>query len=347
MGSPVRVLVVDDSALVRRILRSGLSQDPDIEVVGTAVDPYGARDRIIELRPDVMTLDVDMPRMDGVEFLRRLIPQHPIPVVMVSSQTREGTRVTLEALAAGAVDFVPKPAINVAFALPEMMETLRAKVKNAASVRVRPTRPKAQRAAGHAGPRETRMAQLIAVGCSTGGTEALRVVLQGLPREIPGIVIVQHMPAGFTQRFAEQLDECCPQFVKEADRGDRILPGRVLVAPGDRHLEISAEQSGYSVRTRDGDRVNGHRPSVDVLMHSVARVAGRHAIGAILTGMGSDGADGLLAMRAAGARTVAQDEASSAVYGMPRAAVECGAVEAQVDIDRVARHILELACVTE
>ncbi|MEZ4215552.1 MAG: chemotaxis response regulator protein-glutamate methylesterase [Myxococcota bacterium] len=342
MGERIRVLVVDDSALVRQILQKGLAGDPEIEVVGTAADPYIARDRIVELDPDVITLDVEMPRMNGVEFLRRLMPQHPKPVVMVSSLTRRGAQVTLDALAAGAVDFVAKPSSDVGRGLPTMMQELCEKVKAAARADVSTYRRRAPAATHLVEIPEAAANRLVAIGSSTGGTEALRVVLSRFPRTAPGMVVVQHMPAGFTARFAEQLDQHCPMDVKEAESGDVVEPGRVLLAPGDQHMVVRRARGVLSVELEASDRVSGHRPSVDVLFASVAKTVGDRAVGVILTGMGHDGADGLLAMRRAGARTIGQDEASCVVYGMPRSAFERGAVERQVGVDDVAKAIADV-----
>jgi two-component system, chemotaxis family, protein-glutamate methylesterase/glutaminase len=343
----VRVLIVDDSALVREILAKGLGLDPEIEVVGTAADPYIARDKIVELHPDVLTLDVEMPRMDGVEFLRRLMPQHPLPVLMVSALTQRGKSITLDALEAGAVDFVSKPASDVANGLNGMLEELRTKVKIAATVNVSAwkktefqVKPKPLQ---EAKALEESTDKVIAIGASTGGTEALRQVLMQLPADTPGVVIVQHMPAGFTKMFAERLNEQCTMAVKEAEGGDRILRGRVLIAPGDYHMTVHRSGGNYIVKVQPGDKVCGHRPSVEVMMQSVARNVGANSIGVILTGMGHDGAGGLLAMRQAGARTLAQDEATSVVFGMPKVAFERGGAEKLVPLPAIAgsmRHLL-------
>lgn len=343
MSRRVRVLVVDDSALVREVLGAGLASDPEIEVVGTAPDPFSARDKIVRLRPDVLTLDVEMPRMDGVEFLRQLMPQFPLPVVMVSALTERGRKITLEALDCGAVDFVTKPSSNLAEGLQGMMAQLRAKVKIAATANVshwknrkpapRPA-PPAQRALSAS------TNQAVIIGASTGGTEAIREVVTHFPVTTPGVVIVQHMPAGFTRLFAERLDEISPMAVKEAEDGDSVIPGRVLVAPGDMHLEVLRSGGAYRVRCRPGEKVNGHCPSVEVMMESAARALGRHAVGVMLTGMGSDGATGLKAMRDAGARTMAQDQDSCVVFGMPKAAWQAGAAERLVPLDKIADTVL-------
>jgi two-component system, chemotaxis family, protein-glutamate methylesterase/glutaminase len=341
---PVKVLVVDDSALVRSILQIGLGRDPDIEVVGTAADPYKARDKIVELEPDVLTLDVEMPRMDGVAFLQRLMPQYPLPVVMVSALTERGRKITMDALEAGAIDFVTKPSAGIAQGLNAMMAELREKVKIAATVDVsrwltRSSTPVSTLVAHKvlAGGTD----KVIAIGASTGGTEAIRTVLKMLPVSTPGIVIVQHMPPGFIGAFAESLDRQCPMRVKEAENGDRVLSGRVLIAPGGRQMTVYRSGGVYLTRIYEGQRVNGHCPSVEVLLSSVAQHVGENAVGVILTGMGGDGAKGLLAMRQFGARTFAQDEKTAVVYGMPKVAYELGAVEQRLPIDQIAAAILE------
>ncbi|HEB88589.1 MAG TPA: chemotaxis response regulator protein-glutamate methylesterase [Deltaproteobacteria bacterium] len=342
MGNPIRVLIVDDSALVRQILTKGLSADPDIEVVGAAPDPYAARDMIVRLEPDVMTLDVEMPRMDGVEFLQKLMPQHPMPVVMVSSLTKRGAQITFDAMSAGAVDFVAKPSADVGRGLPAMMGELREKIHAASRANMEawkrakrdsaaaPRMVKTQRALAESTDK------IIAIGASTGGTEAVASVIRSFPPDMPGVVIVQHMPAGYTKRFAARLDELCAMQVKEAEAGDRVQAGRILLAPGDHHLRVVRHGGVYRVELGDEDRVCGHRPSVEVLFESVAREVGPNAVGIILTGMGHDGAGGLLAMREAGAHTVAQDEATSVVFGMPKVAIEKGGAERVAPLDRIA-----------
>lgn len=347
MPGPIKVLVVDDSALVRKVIETGLTADPRIVVVGTAPDPYVARDLIIQAKPDVLTLDVEMPRMDGVEFLRRLMTQMPIPVVMVSSLTEAGAQATLDALDAGAVDFVTKPGSQFGGkGLEAMMDELRTKVRAAAKARVGHLRGRTP--AKPATPLTTRaMAnttdKVIALGASTGGTEALREVIAQFPANTPGVVVVQHMPEKFTAMYAERLNRLCAMDVKEAADNDRIMPGRVLIAPGGMQMRVVRQGGQYRVRCKSGERVSGHCPSVDVLFESVATDVGRNAVGAIFTGMGSDGAAGLLKIRQAGAATFGQDEATSVVYGMPRVAFEKGAVEAQVPLDAMAARILDAA----
>jgi two-component system chemotaxis response regulator CheB len=347
MGQKVRVLVVDDSALVRQLLSRGLAMDPDIEVVGSAGDPYEARDKIVQLRPDVLTLDVEMPRMDGVDFLRRLMPQYPIPVLMVSSLTQRGKQITLEALDAGAVDFIAKPTSDVARGLTGMLQELRTKVKLTAKANVshwknRPiAKPDRVRAISSRALAES-TDKVIAIGASTGGTEAIRKVIAQFPVNMPGVVIVQHMPAGFTRMFAERLNQLYPMEVKEAESGDRVMPGRVLIGPGGLHMQVVRSGGIYQVECKPGEPVSGHCPSVDVLMNSVARHVGANAIGVMLTGMGSDGADGMLAMRRAGARNLAQDEASSVVFGMPKVAYERGGAERLLPLEQIAPAVIEL-----
>jgi two-component system chemotaxis response regulator CheB len=338
----IRVLVVDDSAVARAALTRGLEMDPNILVVGQARDPFEARDRILELSPEVMTLDVEMPRMDGVEFLRRLMPQRPIPVVVVSSLTEKGGRIAMEALEAGAVDVVAKPTRNLSGGLDAMLAELRTKVKIASTVNVsrwklRPSTPQPPATAALSDTTD----KIIAIGASTGGTEAIRAVLDSMPASAPGIVIVQHMPAGFTTAFAQRLDESSAVQVREAKDGDRVFPGRALLAPGGTQMRLMRSGGEYRVQVGGTLKVSGHCPSVDVLFSSTADCAGRNAVGALLTGMGADGAAGLLRMRQAGARTLAQDEATSVVWGMPRVAWEKGAAERLEPIEAVAGRILQ------
>ncbi len=346
MSQVIRTLVVDDSALVRRILAEGLSADPEIAVVGKAADPYQARDLIVKLRPDVLTLDVEMPKMDGLEFLKKLMPQYPIPVIMVSALTKKGTQITLDALEAGAVDFVTKPAINVANGLELLMQNLRQKVKMAARVDVshwkkRQFQKRALRR-GQAPPLPESTDKVIAIGASTGGTEALKAVVSEFPANMPGVVIVQHMPPGFTKMFSERLNALSAMDVKEAESGDRIMTGKVLVAPGGKHMSVVRSGGVYRVQCHDGELVCGQKPSVDVLFHSVAKYVGPNAIGVMLTGMGHDGADGMVAMRKAGARTLAQDEATSVVFGMPKEAYNRGGAEKLVPLEKIPRAVLQL-----
>lgn len=342
----LRVLVVDDSALVRQIMTEILARDPAIEVVGVAPDPFAAWDKIQRLKPDVITLDVEMPRMDGLTFLEKLMRAHPMPVVMVSSLTERGCETTLRALEAGALDFVSKPRIDVARGTAEIAAEIVAKVKAAGSAKVRgkpASRPPATAAAPRRPASFKGTYKILAMGASTGGTEALREVLCALPPDAPGIVIVQHMPERFTRAFAERLDGLARICVREARDGDRVLPGHALIAPGNFHMELVRGGADYSVRVFSADPVNRHRPSVDVLFHSCARAAAQNAVGVILTGMGDDGARGLLDMRAAGARTIAQDEATCVVFGMPKEAIARGAAEFIEPLPRVAQTALRLA----
>lgn len=331
----IRVLVVDDSLVFRETLARELAKDPSIEVVATASDSYSARDRILEYEPDVMTLDVEMPRMTGIEFLRRLIPQYPIPVVVVSAISEN----VFEALNAGAVDFVTKPDAKSGRGIEAFISETIVKIKIASTAKVAATKrtTDAIPAAGKTGRAKRNC--VIAIGASTGGTEALATILKEFSPQMPGTVIVQHMPAVFTAMFADRLNHACLMEVKEAKTGDLVLPGRILIAPGDYHMRVKRADNGYKVECFRGDKVNGHCPSVDVLFDSVAREVGSNAIGVILTGMGYDGAKGLLAMRKSGARTIGQDEATSVVYGMPRVAFDLGAVERQSPLQRIPQQL--------
>lgn len=336
----IRVLIVDDSATARAVLREILESDPSIEVVATASDAYVARDKIVELKPDVVCLDVEMPRMDGITFLKRLMHYMPVPVVMVSSLTQNGAKTTLEALEAGAVDFVGKPHSHIYDGVETMREELLSKIKMASRVRVRQRSLQSVQLANMTSLAETTH-KILAIGASTGGTEALKDVLMGLPRNAPGTIIVQHMPSNFTGPFAERLNGLCAMEVREARNGDSITPGVALIAPGDYHMVVRRSGARYYVEIGNGEKVSGHRPSVDVLFNSVAKIAGANAIGVILTGMGGDGARGLLAMRNAGAKTLGQDEASCIVYGMPKVAFDLGAVERQLPLQLIAKGILD------
>lgn len=326
--TPVKVLVVDDSALVRQIITQGLNLDPNITVVGGARDPYEARDLVVKLQPDVMTLDVNMPRMDGLTFLKKLMEHMPMPVIMVSTLTKERAPETLDALDAGAIDFVAKPTAKVA-RLEDMMLDLRAKVKSAARVRVRKRAPSPRVTAPTPLPAKGLAWQrgMLAIGASTGGTEALKDVLDRMPPNTPGTVIVQHMPAAFTGAFAARLNKTSPMRVVEAQHGMAVAPGVALLSPGGKQMRVIRKGNGYIVTVNDGPLVQGHAPSVDVLFNSVAEQVGNNAVSCILTGMGADGAAGMLAMRNAGARTVAQDEKSCVVFGMPKAAINNGGAE--------------------
>jgi two-component system chemotaxis response regulator CheB len=343
MGKPVQVLIVDDSVVMRQLLTMLLSADPEIEVVGTASDPLIARERIKALNPDVVTLDIEMPNMDGVTFLRKIMELRPMPVVMISTLTQAGAEITLEALEIGAVDFIGKPTHDVANAFAEIAGELQTKVKSAAKARVGARRaPMARRPVRPDRP-ATSKDKIIAIGASTGGVEALKAVLMDMPAVCPPILITQHMPPRFTAAFAERLNRECPMTVSEAVHNEIVEPNHAYIAPGSHHLELVRVGGQYRVSLNENAAVSGHRPSVDVLFRSVARVAGKAAVGAILTGMGKDGAAGMLELRNSGAITLGQDEASSLVYGMPRAAFECGAVMRQSSLSHMADAILE-AC---
>jgi two-component system chemotaxis response regulator CheB len=343
-GRRIRVLVVDDSAVVREVFSRELARDPGIEVVGAVPDPYVARDEIVRLEPDVVTLDVEMPRMDGLTFLRKLMRYHPMPVIIVSSLTQKGGGLALEALESGAVDVMCKP--GSAYSVGDMSIELREKVKAAAGARLRipSASPGASAPARLSLSKTTHV--VVAIGASTGGCQALQSVLSAMPANAPGIVVVQHMPEHFTRSFAERLNGLCAMEVKEAEDGDRVSPGRVLIAPGNRHMLLTRSGAVYQVTVKDGPLVSRHRPSVDVLFKSVARFAGSNAVGAILTGMGGDGAAGLKEMRTAGAATIAQDEASCVVFGMPKEAIKLEAAAHVVPLDGIAGKLLELAART-
>jgi two-component system chemotaxis response regulator CheB len=366
MGKPVRVLIVDDSASVRQTLARVLEQDPDIKVMGVASDPYVAARRIQEEIPDVITLDVEMPHMDGITFLKKIMSQHPIPVVMCSSLTVEGSETLMQALEAGAVDIIVKPKIAAADHLAESAMLICETVKGAARARVGRTRrvpkPAGQPSeAGYGAPAPKLSADVmlpparvsasssamaktteivVCVGASTGGTEALKDFLTALPANAPGIVIVQHMPEKFTAAFSSRLNGLCQVSVKEAENGDPVLRGHVLIAPGGRHMLLERQGARYHVAVKDGPLVSRHRPSVDVLFRSAARAAGPNAVGVIMTGMGDDGARGMLEMKQAGAYNIAQDEESCVVFGMPKEAIALGGVDRIVSLDDIAREVL-------
>ncbi len=343
MAEPIRVLIVDDSALVRKLLSEMLDAVPGIEVVGVAPDPYVARDRIKALNPDVLTLDVEMPRMDGLTFLRNLMRLRPMPVVMVSSLTAQGAEVTLHALELGAVDFVQKPELGLAHGLDDYAEELVEKIRAAAGVKFR-ARPSLLAAPSSNLSGDAMLPQrltptfrttdrIIAIGASTGGTEAIKQVLLHLPPDTPGVVIAQHIPPGFSAAFAERMNRQTGLVVKEAEDGDRVMIGHAYVAPGNRHLLLVRDGARYLCRLSDGEPVNRHRPSVDVLFRSVAQAAGINASAALLTGMGADGAQGLKALHDLGGHTIAQDEATSVVWGMPGEAVKRGAATVVLPLD--------------
>ena len=362
MGDKVKVLIVDDSAVVRQTLSQILDADPQIEVVGTASDPYAAAAKLRQVLPDVITLDVEMPRMDGLTFLRKLMAQHPIPVVIISSLTAEGTETALKALEYGAVDILTKPALDdtrqfLKDSRIEICEVIRAaahaKLKRRPSLNGSPQKgspnqvePKLSADAVIRKVISRSMVEttekVVVVGASTGGTEAIRVFLEQMPLDAPGIVIVQHMPEQFTRSFANRLNDICRITVKEAANGDTILRGRALIAPGNRHLLVKRSGARYYVEVQDGPLVNRHRPSVDVLFRSAASYAGKNCVGVILTGMGDDGAKGMLEMKEAGARTIAQNEQSCVVFGMPKEAIRLEAVDKVLPLEQIASHVLSM-----
>ena len=343
------MLIVDDSAVVRQTLKEILSSDPEIEVIGTAGDPYAAAERIAEQAPDVITLDIEMPRMDGLTFLKKIMSQHPIPVVICSSLADEGAQSTLKALEYGAVEIITKPKLGTRQFLEESRVALCLSVKAAASARLRPLGPShtvepkltadvVLSRVTHAMAETTE--KVVVVGASTGGTEALRTLLEALPADSPGIVIVQHMPELFTRAFANRLDGLCAVSVKEAETNDTVIRGRALIAPGNHHLLLKRSGARYFVEVKDGPLVCRHRPSVDVLFRSAARYAGQNAVGVIMTGMGDDGARGLLEMREAGAYTIAQDEATCIVFGMPKEAIKLNGVSKVLPLESIAGGVL-------
>jgi len=343
----IGVLCVDDSALIRQVMSEIINNEADMNVVGTAADPLAARDLIKALHPDVLTLDVEMPRMDGLEFLEKLMRLRPMPVVMVSSLTERGSEIAMKALELGAVDFVTKPRLGMRDGLMLYAQEITDKIRAAAGARLRIAAAHGAGAVPPPAAPEPLLRQpllstekLIVIGASTGGTEAIRAVLQRLPPDCPAVLVAQHMPAGFTRSFAQRLNTLCRISVKEAEHGERVLPGHAYIAPGGYHLALTRSGANYVAQVNQELAVNRHRPSIDVLFDSVARHAGKNAIGLILTGMGKDGAAGLLRMRQAGAHTFAQDESSCVVFGMPREAVLLGAVDEVLPLDEMARGVL-------
>jgi two-component system chemotaxis response regulator CheB len=347
-----RVLIIDDSALVRTLLTEIINREPDLQAIGAAPDPLVAREMIRALNPDVLTLDVEMPKMDGLDFLERLMRLRPTPVVMVSTLTERGADVTLRALELGAVDFVAKPKLGIAAGLGSLGHDICEKIRVASRARMHrhvsavaaPAAPGAANpAAKPASASFSRVSteKLIVIGASTGGTEAIREVLQHLPADSPAVLITQHMPAGFTRRFATRLDGLCRITVSEAEHGERILPGHAYIAPGDRHLRLARSGTNYQIALDDGPPVNRHRPSVEVLFRSVAASAGPNAIGVMLTGMGNDGAKAMLEMKNAGSYNLAQDETSCIVFGMPREAIAAGGVDEVLPLSKIAGRLLE------
>ncbi|MBI5307048.1 MAG: chemotaxis response regulator protein-glutamate methylesterase [Planctomycetes bacterium] len=351
MDKKIKVLIVDDSAVVRKILSTGLSKNKDIEVVGTAADPFIARDKIVTLRPDVITLDVEMPRMDGISFLQRLMAYYPLPVIMVSSLTQAGCETTLKALEVGAVDFVAKPSIDVSKSLEEIVSELAEKIREASNIKVKKKVYTASVENVNVGQKANRSShalitsthKIVAIGASTGGTEALKDVLVQLPPNSPGIVIVQHMPQLFTKAFADRLNNLCAIEVREAKDEDSVIPGTALIAPGNYHMELRRSGARYYVSVHQSPHVKRHRPSVEVLFESVAKYAGSNAVGVIMTGMGDDGASGLLKMKETGAKTIAQNEETCVVFGMPKEAIKLGAADNILPLNKIPATILSLA----
>lgn len=342
MSYKVKVLIVDDSAVVRDIFSRELSRDPEIEVVGTAPDPYIARDKIVKLKPDVITLDIEMPRMDGITFLRKLMRYYPLPIIVVSSLTPKGGALSVEAIEAGAVEVLAKP--GAAYTVGDMSVALIDKIKAAAKVKIETIAKNVQ----YKEPvRKYSLTQttdkVVAIGASTGGTQALQSILTAFSLNAPGIIIVQHMPEHFTKSFASRLNDLCEIEVKEAENGDTVVPGRALIAPGNYHMLLRRSGARYYVEVKPGPLVSRHRPSVDVLFRSVAKYAGANAVGVIMTGMGSDGAEGLYEMRKAGAETIAQNESSCVVFGMPKVAIDKGAVKHVVSLEKIPETIIKYA----
>jgi two-component system chemotaxis response regulator CheB len=340
----IKVLVVDDSAIVRKIFSEELSRESDIQVIGTAPDPFVARDKILKLRPDVVTLDIEMPRMDGITFLKKLMKYFPLPVIIVSSLTPKGGKLALEAIESGAIEVLSKP--GTAYSVGDMKQQLADKIRAAARARVSRRSEETHVADSPVVLPDRALKEttnkIIVIGASTGGTEALKKVLTRFPPTTPGVLVVQHMPPNFTTAFAERLNSTCQIAAKEAEDGDSVLPGRALIAPGNYHMLLRRSGARYYVSVKTGPMVCHQRPSVDVLFNSTAQYAGSNVVGVILTGMGSDGARGMLKMRQAGARTIGQDEASCVVYGMPREAVKMGAVEKEVPLDRIAHEVINV-----
>jgi two-component system chemotaxis response regulator CheB len=341
MPAPIKVLIVDDSALMRDLLTRILGSDEQIEVIGSASDPFVAREKIKALNPDVLTLDIEMPRMDGLTFLEKLMRGHPMPVVMISSLTDKGADTTLRALSLGAIDYVSKPKLDVSSGTIGLAEEIIAKVKCAAQAKVRAPLPPEPDGPPAKPFHFSATHKVVAIGSSTGGTEALKEVLMKLPANFPGIVMVQHMPEAYTKSFAERLDSLCKINVREAKDGDRILPGHALLAPGGHQMAVVRRGMEYAVRVYRGERVNLHLPSVDVLFSSCARQLGKNAIGVILTGMGADGARGMLEMKQAEAFNIAQNEATCVVFGMPKEAIQRGAVDEVLALRRIPDVLLE------
>lgn len=344
MSSEIGVLIVDDSSIVRQVLKKELEGQPGIRVLGTAPDPFVARDKIINLKPDVITLDIEMPRMDGLTFLRKLMKHHPIPTIIVSSLTAKGCDMAIACLEAGAIEVVCKP--GESYTVGDLAQELGDIIRCSGKINLKPSPVKApkknlRKAYGKSLLETTR--KVVAIGTSTGGTKALQSVLTELPKTAPGIIMVQHMPAGFTRSFADRLNELCEIEVREAETGDAVMPGLALLAPGDFHMQLALDGARYQVKISKGPRVRRHRPAVEVLFESTARYAGKNAMGVIMTGMGNDGAEGMLSMREAGAVTVAQDEQSCVVFGMPREAILAGAAQIVSPLADIPHRIMQYA----
>jgi two-component system, chemotaxis family, protein-glutamate methylesterase/glutaminase len=348
--SKIKVLIVDDSAVVRQVLTQILCTDPQIEVIGAAADPYLAANKIRDEIPDVITLDIEMPKMDGLTFLRKIMSQHPVPIVIISSLTTKGAETTLRALEYGAVEIITKDNINTKEFFEESRERICRIIKESAGIKLKrrgfvlPTEKLSTDAVIKKAPVRSMIQtteKVIAIGASTGGTEALKLFLEALPPDCPGIVIVQHMPEVFTKSFANRLNQICKVTVKEAENGDSVIRGRALIAPGNKHMLLKRSGARYYVEIQEGPLVNRHRPSVDVLFRSTAQYAGKNSIGIIMTGMGDDGARGLLEMKQSGARTIAQDEKSCIVFGMPKEAIKLEAVDHILPLEKIAPYILE------
>ena len=335
------MLIIDDSSIVRTVLSRELSKVPGIKVLGTAPDPYVGRDKILNLKPDVITLDIEMPRMDGLTFLRKLMKFHPVPTIIVSSLAKQGCETAIACLEAGAIDCVCKP--GEAYSVGDVATELARLIKGAKRVRLRKQTDTVARKPLLSSAMIETTNKVFAIGASTGGTEALREVLTRMPKTAPGIIITQHMPEGFTASFAQRMNELCEIEVKEGVHGDSVIPGRAIIAPGNMHMQLARSGAKYIVKVADGPRVCRHKPSVEVLFESTAKFAGRNAVGALLTGMGSDGAAGLLSMRKAGAFTIAQDEATSVVWGMPGEAVKCGAAMEVLPLEKITQRMLDFA----
>ena len=345
MGNDIKVLIVDDSAIVRKVFSEELSKEKGIKVIGTAPDPYVARDKIVKLKPDVVTLDIEMPRMDGLTFLKKIMRYAPLPVIIVSSLSTKGSKIALEALSFGALEVISKP--TAAYSVGDLSIQLADKIRAVSKIQVSAPQKKdqdevIQKATMKSSALSATTNKIIAIGASTGGTEALTEVLIRMPRSSPGIVIVQHMPAKFTTSFAERLDTLCEMKVKEAQDGDTVRNGEVLLAPGNFHMLLKRSGARYYVNVKDGPMVHHQRPAADILFRSVAKYAGANAFGIILTGMGSDGAEGLLHMKNAGAKNIAQDEKSCIVFGMPKEAIKIGAIDKVVTLKKITQTALDM-----